>query len=100
MIASAWFLAAVCAAEEAPGEGALFHPPVRLMGGEAFVRVERPGYASPCWGDVTGDGEPDLLVGQFAGGKIRVYEHLGDGELGEGQWLRAEGEIAEVPGVW
>jgi hypothetical protein len=77
-----------------------FKPPVRLEGGGAPVRVETPGWAAPCWADIDGDGKKDLLVGQFNGGKIRVYRNLGDGKLASGEWLKAEGAVAEVPGVW
>ncbi len=85
--------AALCGAAE-------FQPPVRLKAGGVAVRVEAPGYASPCWADVDGDGKKDLLVGQFNQGKIRVFKHLGGGRLAEGAWLQAEGQAAEVPGVW
>ena len=64
------------------------------------VRVESPGYAAPCWADFDGDGKKDLLVGQFNQGKICVYKNLGDSKLAAGQWLQAEGAVAEVPGVW
>lgn len=77
-----------------------FQRPVRLMAGGEPVRVERPGYAAPCWADVDGDGKKDLLVGQFNQGKIKVYKNLGGGNLAAGSWLEAEGEVAEVPGVW
>ena len=77
-----------------------FEDPVRLKGGGEVVRVESPGYASPCWADINGDGKKDLLVGQFAQGKIHVFKILGDGKLAKGEWLKAEGDIAEVPGVW
>ncbi len=77
-----------------------FEPPVRLKADGVSVRVESPGYAAPCWADVDGDGKKDLLVGQFSGGKIQVYKNLGDGKLAAGQWLKAEGAVAEVPGVW
>lgn len=77
-----------------------FEAPVRLKAGDAFVRVESPGYAAPCWADVDGDGKKDLLVGQFHGGKIHVHKNLGDGKLAPGEWLKAEGAVAEVPGVW
>jgi hypothetical protein len=87
---------AVCGAAE-------FQPPVRLMAGDAAVRVESPGYAAPCWADLDADGKKELLVGQFAKGKIRVFKHLG-GEHFEkfapGEWLQASGKVAEVPGVW
>ena len=77
-----------------------FADPVRLKGGTELIHVESPGYACPCWADIDGDGKKDLLVGQFAGGKIRVFKNLGDGKLGAGDWLQAGGKVAEVPGVW
>jgi hypothetical protein len=77
-----------------------FEPPVRLKAGEAAVRVEMPGYAAPCWADVDGDGKKELLVGQFNQGKIRVFKHLGADKFAPGDWLKAEGKVAEVPGVW
>ncbi len=77
-----------------------FERPVRLKAGGAFIRVESPGYAAPCWVDIDGDGKKDLLVGQFRGGKIRVFKNLGGGKLAEGTWLQAGGKDAEVPGVW
>jgi hypothetical protein len=85
--------AAMCRAAE-------FERPVRLLGGGEAVRVESPGYACPCWADVDGDGQKDLLVGQFSQGKIKVYKNVGDGKLAAGAWLEAEGEVADVPGVW
>lgn len=79
---------------------ATFEPPVRLKAEGVPVRVEDPGYAAPCWADIDGDGKKDLLVGQFKQGKIRVYRNAGDGKLAAGEWLKAEGSVAEVPGVW
>jgi hypothetical protein len=72
-----------------------FAPPVLLKAGGAPIRVEAPGYAAPSL-----DGNNDLVVGQFSGGKMKVYKNLGKGKFGEGAWLQAEGAIAEVPGVW
>tara|TARA_R110002096_G_scaffold242836_4_gene434684 strand:+ start:1933 stop:2151 length:219 start_codon:yes stop_codon:yes gene_type:complete len=71
-----------------------------LFGGDDPIRVEAPGYAAPCWADIDGDGSAELLVGQFAQGHIWVYPHQGDLKFGKGAKLKAEGEIAEVPGVW
>lgn len=77
-----------------------FKPPVQLKADGVAIRVEAPGYAAPCWADMDGDGKKDLLVGQFNEGKIRVFKNLGDGKLAAGEWLKAEGKVAEVPGVW
>ena len=77
-----------------------FEKPYRLKGGGEFVRVESPGWASPCWADLNGDGKKDLLVGQFHDGKIRVYQGLGGDKLERGEWLKAGGKVAHVPGVW
>lgn len=77
-----------------------FSPPVRLMADGSPVRVEAPGFACPTWADVDGDGKKDLVVGQFNGGKMRVFKNLGDNQFAAGQWLQAEGKDAEVPGVW
>ncbi len=81
-------------------EAPQFHAPARLKAGGEFVKVEEPGYAAPCWHDVDGDGMHDLIVGQFAGGKMLVCKGLEGGKLEKGEWLKAEGDIAEVPGVW
>ena len=77
-----------------------FDKPLRLKGGDEYVRVESPGYAAPCWTDIDGDGKKDLLVGQFSDGKIKVYKGLGGEKLAAGEWLKAEGKVAKVPGVW
>jgi hypothetical protein len=77
-----------------------FERPKRLEGGGVSVRVESPGYAAPCWADINGDGKKDLLVGQFNRGKIHVFTNLGGGKLATGKWLQADGDVAEVPGVW
>jgi hypothetical protein len=84
---------ALCSAAE-------FEPPVRLKADGVPIRVESPGYAAPCWADVTGRGRNDLLVGQFRQGKIKVYKHLGGADFAAGDWLKTGGQVAEVPGVW
>lgn len=86
-------------------QGTQFDAPVRLKAGGEYVKVENPGYAAPCWADLDGDGRKDLIVGQFRDGKLLVAKNTGEGELADGRlakadWLEAEGETAEVPGVW
>jgi hypothetical protein len=77
-----------------------FQRPVRLKTGDTAIRVESPGYAAPCWADLRGNGHKQLLVGQFNDGKIRVFDYLGGEQFRPGEWLRADGEVAQVPGVW
>jgi hypothetical protein len=77
-----------------------FAPPERLQAADGFVRVEPPGWACPAWQDVDRDGKKDLVVGQFRGGRMRIYKNLGEGKLAAGQWLEVGGKVAEVPGVW
>ena len=64
--------------------GVEFEKPVRLLGGGEVIKVEAPGYAAPCLADLNGDGKKDLLVGQFRGGKIKIYPGKGDGKFGAG----------------
>ena len=77
-----------------------FAAPVRMQAGGEVIKVEAPGYAFPCWADVDGDGVPDLVVGQFKGGKMRVFKNLGGGRLAPGRWLEVDGNPAQIPGVW
>ena len=47
--------------QEPQGEqGPQFEAPVRLKAGGQYIKTEAPGYASPCWADVDGDGKKDL----------------------------------------
>lgn len=77
-----------------------FEAPVRMRAGGEPLAVEEPGFAAPCWADIDADGDPDLLVGQFRDGKITVCRNEGGGKLARGEFLKAEGEVAQVPGVW
>jgi hypothetical protein len=77
-----------------------FEKPVKLMVGNTAIRVEAPGWACPCWADLHRDGTRQLLVGQFDDGKIRVYKHLRANQFAPGEWLKADGKVAQVPGVW
>src|SRR5262245_1477702 len=75
-----------------------FERPVRLKAGDVAIRVESPGYAAPAWADINSDGQMHLLVGQFRHGKVQLFKHLDAETFEPGEWLKAEGEVAEVPG--
>jgi hypothetical protein len=80
-----------------------FAKPVMLEAGGAPIKVDAPGYACPSWADWDGDGKKDLLVGQFAKGKIRFFKNEGGDtlpKLRKGEMLLTGKEPAEVPGVW
>ncbi len=74
--------------------------PVRLAAGGRAIDVERSGHAAPCVADLDGDGRPDLLVGQFDGGKLRVYRNTaksGPPRLDGFDWFTASGAPGTVP---
>lgn len=58
------------------------------------------GHAAPFIADVDGDGLADLLVGQFGGGKLRVYKNIGtktEPKFGNFYWMKAGSADASVP---
>jgi hypothetical protein len=76
-------------------------PPERLSAGGQPIDVE-VGHAAPYATDWDGDGATDLLVGQFADGRLHVHRSQGkvDGQLpvlAGSEWFRADGEIGTVP---
>jgi hypothetical protein len=86
------------ATSAACSRAANFDRPVRLKAGDAAIRTESPGVACPCWADIKG--QKTLLVGQFADGKIRLFKHIEAEKFTPGEWLKADGKVAQVPGVW
>ncbi len=81
-----------------------FETPVRLKGGGEYVKVDAPGYACPTMADVDEDGKLDLVVGQFASGKMRMFRNVSEKsnlpEFAAETWIKSGDEAAEVPGVW
>ncbi len=58
------------------------------------------GHLVPCVADWNGDGLKDLIVGQFTGGKIRLYLNKGsDSEpvFGDFEFLKAGGSEISLP---
>jgi hypothetical protein len=57
------------------------------------------GHAAPTFADFDGDGLPDLLVGQFGNGRMRIYRNVGtrsEPKFDKFEWFQAGGKIAEV----
>lgn len=58
------------------------------------------GHPDPWVHDLNGDGKKDLLVGQFDGGKLRVYLNIGTDKspkFGKFTYLQIAGKPASVP---
>lgn len=90
-------------AQEPPDKGQSqfgFGPPMKLMAEGKPIRAVSPGYACPAWADLDGDGKPELLVGHFLEGRVKVFPHREGVHFGPGKWLQAGGKYATVPDVW
>jgi hypothetical protein len=79
--------------------GDLFEPPFRIRDAQGFVDVD-VGDAAPLVADYDGDGVPDLLVGQYGGGKLRIYKNVGTAgppRFDGFTWFKAGAEDARIP---
>ncbi len=84
------------------GQTTVFKKPFRLkIESGAYVDTgDGSGYAGPTLVDVDGDGERDLVVGQFTQGLFRVYRNKGTDEkplYAAHRFLQAENGRASVP---
>ncbi|MCC6737649.1 MAG: hypothetical protein IT452_01280 [Planctomycetia bacterium] len=67
--------------------------------GRPIDLADGTGHAAPLVTDWDGDGLPDLLVGQFQGGYLRIYRNGGQKGarvFGAHTWFEAGGERAKV----
>jgi hypothetical protein len=95
MLATFLMFAGVAAAQD-PG---LFEAPFRVKDGSKFIDVDI-GHAAPLYTDFDGDGVPDLLVGQFGGGKLRIYRNVGSAKeprFDGFTWFKTGEEDGKVP---
>jgi hypothetical protein len=95
---------AVPARELAPASEYKFQSPIQLMAGNNPIAVESPGFAAPTMADVDGDGADDLVVGQFASGKMWMFKNVAAKdaapEFAKADWIKTGSDPAIVPGVW
>jgi hypothetical protein len=73
--------------------------PQLVMDGDKPINVDI-GHAAPAVMDFDGDGKKDLLVGQFGGGKMRIYLNKGSNAEPKFQgftYLTINGKEATVP---
>jgi hypothetical protein len=87
----------VCSANAGAASDLL--PPFRVEAGGKPIDVE-VGHAAPLMADFDRDGNVDLLVGQFGGGKVRIYRNLGSNgapQLRLFSWFQAGGTDGTVP---
>jgi FG-GAP repeat len=75
-------------------------PPTHVRVGGQPLDVERSAHAAPFVGDFDGDGTPDLLVGQFHNGALRIYPGKGgsaERTFGDYFWFQAGGKPGRIP---
>lgn len=74
-------------------------PGSRIVAGEEPIDIS-VGHLVPCVADWNSDGNRDLIVGQFSGGKIRLYLNQGSNKkplLKDFEFLKAGGEEISLP---
>ena len=92
-------LMAIAAGPGAPAATDELAAGVKITAGDNAVDVE-VGHAAPYYADFDGDGVKDLLVGQFGGGKLRIYRNAGTNTkplFSDFKFFQAGGKDATVP---
>lgn len=92
--------ATVEATAKADDVPSMFHPPVQLRaGGEVIDAGKDWGHCGPALTDIDGDGDRDLVVGDFDG-TFKVYANEGSDrapKYASAKLLEAGGTVAKVP---
>jgi hypothetical protein len=74
--------------------------PFRVSDAAGLIDVD-VGHAAPLMVDFDGDGLPDLLVGQFGEGKLRIYKNFGTAKEPKFTWgytwFKAGEQDASIP---
>ena len=73
-------------------------PPFLATANGQVIKVD-VGHAAPIFVDFDGDNLPDLLVGQFGEGKLRIYKNIGtrtEPQFDKFEYFQAGGKEATV----
>ena len=84
---------------QTPSPPSLFEKPFRVRDGSQYIDVD-VGHAAPLYTDFDGDGVPDLLVGQYGDGKLRIYHNVGTAKeprFDGFTWFRTGEQDGKVP---
>jgi len=74
--------------------------PVQVQADGKPLDIDEVGHAAPFFADFDGDGKRDLLVGQFGGGKLRVYPNQGtdkEPRFSKYEYFKAGADLGTVP---
>ncbi len=96
---SAAVLLAAPAWADKPASKLVLAPPAAVLAAGKPIDVD-VGHAAPCVGDLLGEGKPQLLVGQFGEGKLRVYRNSGSVKAPRFEkfdWFQAGAATGTVP---
>jgi hypothetical protein len=92
-------LGAMAAVASTPTASDTLSSPFRVEADGKPIDVEI-GHAAPLAADFDGDGNFDLLVGQFGDGKLRIYRNQGDNKspkFGAFAYFKSGGSDGKVP---
>jgi hypothetical protein len=87
------------AAADTPAPRSELAPPVRLLADGKPINVDI-GHAAPFMADVLAEGKPQLLVGQFGDGKLRIYRNAGTAKeprFAAFEWFKAGADVGKIP---
>lgn len=73
--------------------------PTAIRANDWYIDTEH-GHAHPLYTDWDGDGKPDLIVGQFEGGKAKIYLNSGSTQapkFTDFSWFQAGAGEGKVP---
>ena len=91
-----WFMgleAGTYVVREVPQEGWTQTAPAVTFGRDSYAGGEQP--LAVRTGDVTGDGAADVVLADFGGSSLLIYENLGDGTLADPRTIALKGRPIE-----